>query len=98
MSGGLQGLKLEVKHIQKVFPKSHDFFRTVSASLDDLTFHFIQENGEKQVVSCNITVSCQAKLSIRILPDHLIYLLFQRECCSAENSGITTGWTWCTCP
>lgn len=62
MSGGLQGLKLEVKHIQKVFPKSHDFFRTVSASLDDLTFHFIQENGEKQVVSCNITVSCQAFL------------------------------------
>lgn len=55
MSSKIRGLKSEVQQIQAVFPKTHDFFRTVSASLDDLTFHFIGRNGEKQVISCNIT-------------------------------------------
>ncbi|XP_065060047.1 ubiquitin-conjugating enzyme E2 Q2-like [Rhopilema esculentum] len=55
MSQNLQGLKFEVKHIQNTFPRTHEFFRTVSATLDDLTFHFIGKNGMKHVVSCNIT-------------------------------------------
>ena len=57
MSSKIRGLKSEVKQIQAVFPNTHDFFRTASASLDDLTFHFIGRNGVKHVISCNITVS-----------------------------------------
>lgn len=55
MSARTRGLRSELKHIQAVFPKTHEFFRTVSTSLDDLTFHFIGKNGERHVISCNIT-------------------------------------------
>ena len=64
MSSKIRGLKSEVQKIQAVFPKSHEFFRTVSASLDDLTFHFIGRNGEVQVISCNITVSWMCQISL----------------------------------
>ena len=76
MSSKISGLKSEVKQIQAVFPKTHEFFRTVSASLDDLTFHFIGKNGEKQVISCNITVSWIFQFSLLFLSRNTLEVSF----------------------
>ena len=51
-----QGLKKEIKFLQKIFPRTHQNFRIISASLDDITCHFIGKNGEIHPVLCNITV------------------------------------------
>eukprot|EP00794_Sanderia_malayensis_P009965 gene9965-10987_t len=55
MSSSLLGLKREVRYLQKVFPRNHEQFRTIQASVDDLTFHFIGLDGAAHVISCNIT-------------------------------------------
>lgn len=55
MATALHGLKREVKYLQKVFPRTHEHFRTMKASLDDLTFHFVGKKGTVHIISCNIT-------------------------------------------
>jgi len=56
MMACLNTLKLEIRAIDKVFPKSHERFRTITASVDELICHFIGSNGQKHEITANITV------------------------------------------
>ena len=47
-------LKLEIEYLKKIFPETHNVFRIVSASVDDVTCLFCDLN---ETISCNITVS-----------------------------------------
>lgn len=53
----LNTLKLEIKTLEQVFPKSHERFQIMSASVDELTCRFVGKNGKKYEIHANITVS-----------------------------------------
>ncbi|XP_059056105.1 ubiquitin-conjugating enzyme E2 Q2 [Achroia grisella] len=51
----LNTLKLEIKTLEQVFPKSHERFQIMSASVDELTCRFVGKNGKKYEIHANIT-------------------------------------------
>ena len=53
----LNNLKLEIKTLESAFPKTHERFQVVSASVDELTCRFIGKLGKKSDIHANITVS-----------------------------------------
>lgn len=53
----LNTLKLEIKTLEQVFPKNHERFQIMSASVDELTCRFVGRNGKKYEIHANITVS-----------------------------------------
>ena len=53
----LNTLKLEIKTLEQVFPKNHERFQIMSASVDELTCRFVGKNGKKYEIHANITVS-----------------------------------------
>ena len=53
----LNTLKQEIKTLESVFPKNHERFQVVAASVDELTCRFIGKNGKKYDIHANITVS-----------------------------------------
>lgn len=53
----LNTLKLEIKTLEHVFPKNHERFQIMSASVDELTCRFVGNNGKKYEIHANITVS-----------------------------------------
>lgn len=53
----LNTLKQEIKTLESVFPKNHERFQIVSASVDELNCRFIGKNGKKYEIHANITVS-----------------------------------------
>lgn len=53
----LNTLKQEIKTLEAVFPKNHERFQIVSASVDELSCRFIGKNGKKYEIHANITVS-----------------------------------------
>jgi len=53
----LNNLKSEIKTLEKLFPKSHERFAIINASVDELTCRFITKNGKKFDIHANITVS-----------------------------------------
>lgn len=50
-------LKQEIKTLESVFPKNHERFQIVSASVDELNCRFVGKNGKKYDIHANITVS-----------------------------------------
>lgn len=53
----LNNLKSEIKTLEKLFPKGHERFQLINASVDELTCRFITKNGKKYDIHANITVS-----------------------------------------
>lgn len=53
----LTRLKTEIKTLEQIFPKNHDRFQILNASVDELTCRFIGKNGKKYDIHANITVS-----------------------------------------
>lgn len=51
----LNTLKQEIKTLEAVFPKNHDRFQILSASVDELNCRFIGRNGKKYEIHANIT-------------------------------------------
>lgn len=51
----LNNLKHDIKTLESLFPRSHEIFQVISASLDELTCRFIGRNGKKFVIHANIT-------------------------------------------
>lgn len=60
----LNTLKLEIKTLERIFPKTHDRFRILHASVDELTCRFIGKNGKNYDIHANITVSRITKNSL----------------------------------
>lgn len=58
----LNTLKQEIKTLEAVFPKTHDRFQIVSASVDELNCKFVGSNGKKYEIHANITVSFIVKI------------------------------------
>jgi len=48
-------LKQEIKTLESVFPKNHERFQIVSASVDELNCRFVGKNGKKYEIHANIT-------------------------------------------
>ncbi|XP_053668498.1 ubiquitin-conjugating enzyme E2 Q2 isoform X1 [Anopheles marshallii] len=51
----LNTLKLEIKTLEQVFPKNHERFQILSATVDELCCRFIGRNGKQYVIHANIT-------------------------------------------
>lgn len=51
----LNTLKLEIKTLEQVFPKNHERFQIMSASVDELSCRFVGKNGKKYEIHANIT-------------------------------------------
>lgn len=51
----LNTLKLEIKTLEEAFPRSHERFQIMSASVDELTCRFVGINGKKYDIHANIT-------------------------------------------
>lgn len=51
----LNTLKQEIKTLEAVFPKTHERFQIVSASVDELNCKFIGRNGKRYEIHANIT-------------------------------------------
>ncbi|CAH1796802.1 unnamed protein product [Owenia fusiformis] len=51
----LVALKQDIKILETTFPRNHDRFQILSASLDEIACQFIGKNGEKFVIHANIT-------------------------------------------
>jgi len=51
----LNQLKQEIKTLEAVFPKSHERFQIVSASVDELNCKFVGRNGKRYEIHANIT-------------------------------------------
>lgn len=57
----LNTLKLEIKTLERIFPKSHERFQILNASVDELTCRFVGQNGKTYDIHANITVSVCAE-------------------------------------
>lgn len=53
----LNTLKSEIRTLESIFPKNHERFQIMSASVDELSCRFIGKNGKKYEIHANITVS-----------------------------------------
>lgn len=51
----LNTLKQEIKTLEAVFPKHHERFQIVSASVDELNCKFVGKNGKRYEIHANIT-------------------------------------------
>eukprot|EP00918_Siedleckia_nematoides_P043904 GHVU01095951.1.p1 GENE.GHVU01095951.1~~GHVU01095951.1.p1 ORF type:complete len:371 (+),score=52.29 GHVU01095951.1:169-1281(+) len=51
----LTRLKEDIKLLEAAFPKTHDRFQIVSATVDEIQCRFISTNGDKFIVNANIT-------------------------------------------
>lgn len=51
----LNNLKQEIKTLEAIFPKNHERFQIVSASVDELSCRFVGKSGKKYEIHANIT-------------------------------------------
>lgn len=51
----LARLKEDIKFLEKTFPRTHERFQIVSASVDEVVCHFRGQHGGKFVINANIT-------------------------------------------
>ncbi|XP_064619290.1 ubiquitin-conjugating enzyme E2 Q2-like [Lineus longissimus] len=51
----LAQLKQDIKHIETTFPKTHERFRIMGASVDEISCRFVGKNGEKLDLNAHIT-------------------------------------------
>lgn len=52
----LNTLKLDLKTLERTFPKTHERFRILKARVDELTCRFIGNNDKNYDIQANITV------------------------------------------
>lgn len=83
----LNTLKLEIKTLEQIFTKTHERFRILNASVDELSCRFIGRNGKQYDIHANITVSAlnlgfiffpSASLCCAVLPSFFVFFL---SCC-----------------
>ena len=60
----LARLKEDTKFLEATFPKKHERFQIISASVDEVCCRFIGKNGEHILINANITVSLTSDDSI----------------------------------
>lgn len=53
---GLGTLKMDIKTLERTFPKNHERFRIMQASVDEITCRFVGNNGKNYEIQANITV------------------------------------------
>ena len=53
----LTRLKQDIKLIETAFPRKHERFQIISASVDEIECRFIGKNGEKYIIQASMTVS-----------------------------------------
>ena len=53
----LATLKRDIKLLEAAFPKAHERFQILSASVDELACRFVGREGEYYDIHANITVS-----------------------------------------
>ncbi|XP_014224392.1 ubiquitin-conjugating enzyme E2 Q2 [Trichogramma pretiosum] len=51
----LNTLKQEIRTLESLFPKSHERFQIITASVDELSCRFVGKNGKKYEIHANIT-------------------------------------------
>ncbi|XP_054160719.1 ubiquitin-conjugating enzyme E2 Q2-like [Oppia nitens] len=51
----LNSLKADIKRLEKTFPKTHDRFQVLTATVDEISCRFISNNGKKYEIHANIT-------------------------------------------
>ncbi|XP_025830444.1 ubiquitin-conjugating enzyme E2 Q2 [Agrilus planipennis] len=51
----LNTLKQEIRTLESIFPKNHERFQILSASVDEVSCRFIGKNGKKYEIHANIT-------------------------------------------
>ncbi|XP_045461433.1 ubiquitin-conjugating enzyme E2 Q2 [Harmonia axyridis] len=51
----LNTLKQEIRTLESIFPKTHERFQIITASVDELSCRFIGRNGKKYEIHANIT-------------------------------------------
>jgi ubiquitin-conjugating enzyme E2 Q len=56
MMACLNKLKADIKQLELTFPKTHDKFQVISATVDEISCRFIANNGNKYEIHANITV------------------------------------------
>lgn len=54
-------LKQDIKRLEMTFPKTHERFQIIHASVDEITCRFLGNNGRKYEIHANITVSIQRR-------------------------------------
>lgn len=55
MAACLNTLKQDIKRLEAAFPKTHDCFQIVNATVDELTCRFISKSGRKFDINANFT-------------------------------------------
>ena len=53
----LARLREDTKFIETIFPRKHERFQIISASVDEVSCRFVGKNGERIIINANITVS-----------------------------------------
>ena len=83
----LNTLKQEIKTLESVFPKSHERFQIMSASVDELSCRFVGKNGKKYEIHANITVSvtrartpCARSWTLRFTSCYVLCVAWMSEC------------------
>lgn len=66
----LNTLKSEIRTLESIFPKNHERFQIMSASVDELSCRFIGKNGKKYEIHANITVSIPMRIRVTVLHVH----------------------------
>ena len=89
----LNTLKQEIRTLESVFPKGHERFQIMSASVDELSCRFVGKNGKKYEIHANITVSIYPTLLIHVPPSSLSYFsasvcLFLLCCCGIASLSV----------
>ncbi|KAK9879016.1 hypothetical protein WA026_003829 [Henosepilachna vigintioctopunctata] len=51
----LNTLKQEIRTLESIFPKTHERFQIITASVDELSCRFVGKNGKKYEIHANIT-------------------------------------------
>jgi len=63
----LARLKEDTRFLESLFPQEHGVFQIVSASLDEFTCRFVDQDGEKNaLVHANVTVRTTSVFNVTV--------------------------------
>jgi ubiquitin-conjugating enzyme E2 Q len=71
MMACLNKLKADIKQLELTFPKTHDKFQVISATVDEISCRFIVNNGKKYEFHATIPVFINhfLKLILKLMID-----------------------------
>src|SRR5438876_371798 len=89
----LNNLKQDIKRLEVIFPKTHDCFQLISATVDELTCRFVNKNGRKFDIYANFTVSiCQRSCLSRSF-DQCLYRKLTQRCLPFGSLSLRILWS-----